>query len=69
MEKMKKINDKKRSGRSKKLGFLDKKTIKKNIYQKMGDSLRKITYVLDVSKKNIKICVCYWESKIWCILV
>ena len=53
MEENEKINDKKRSGRPKQLSSLDKKSIKKNIYQKMDDAVRKITYVLNLSKRNI----------------
>ena len=53
-KKMKKIHDKNRSGRPKKLSSLDKKAIKKNIYRKMGSSVRKITNVLNGSKRNIK---------------
>ena len=54
MEKNEKIYDKNRSGRPKKLSSLDKKAIKKNIYRKMGSSVRKITNVLNGSKRNIK---------------
>ena len=54
-KKMKKIHDKKRSGRPKKLSSLEKKAIMKNIYGKMGSSVRKITNVLNGSKRNIEI--------------
>ena len=54
LKKMKKIKIKKRSGRPKKPNSFVKKAIKKNIYRKMRNTIRKITNALNLSKRNIK---------------